>query len=1110
MTRLLAAWILLPITFLTSQAQEVTGNILGTVVDSSGSPISGATVTVISSDRHQVVRSLETDSEGSFVATLLPIGNYSLRAEKPGFKAAVEKGIELHVSDKLTFRLKLEVGQVTESITVAADVVTVETQSPTSAGLISGTEVTELSLNNRNFIQLLSLMPGVTSNSATDELFIGVTNPLGGTNTIPFSINGGRNSGNNFMVDGADNVDRGSNLTLLNYPSVDTIAEFKGIRASYSAEFGRSATGQINAVTKSGTNKFHGTAYEFFRNDALAANNFVNNFRNISRPELRYNDFGYTVGGPLPIFHRKSGDKNRTFFFWSQEFRRIITYTTLQATVPTEAMKGGAFVNPVCVDYTGNTCNATSKQITTINPVAAAYIKDIWSKIPAGDPGTFNLFTPQRVLSNSRQELIKIDHTFTPKYAVSVRFVKDSIPTQEPGGLFTGAVIPNTATTSTNSPGRNLTVRSTSSFSTSLLNEAGWSYSYGAVLSDPVGLMASANSPDIKIPMPFPVTLARVPSLSIGGISALTGYGPYRDYNRNHNIFDNLVKIRGNHTLKTGVSINFYQKTENAASGNAGSFTFSSTPHPTGTSTVEQGWANFLLGNASASGQASLDLTPDMRARQFEAYFQDDYRVTGRLTVNAGVRYSLFRQPYDANHLLTNFDPALWNPAKAPLIDRSGNIVANTGDPLNGIIVNGGTSPYGAKVENENLHNFAPRIGFAWDPFGKGRTAIRSGYGISYDSTLVGIYEQNTFANPPYVNTISIANTRLENPTAGVVVISAAPKSLHGTPLPASTPYTQQWSFDVQQQLWRSFVVDVGYYGSKSTQLLGIVDMNEVPPGLGVASGILTGAATSATAPLLNQIRPFRGYTSINSVENWFNSNYNSLQVSMQKALRANSSLRLSYTWSKVMTDAGSDRSNAPQNFYARAADYARAPFDRTQVLTVSYIYHVPLAGNSTGFVGAVAKGWEISGIASFNAGLPLRVTSSLGVDWAGLGLISSGTSVSIRPDQIGDANANAPHTFAQWFNTKAFAAVPAGQFRPGNAAAVSVQGPGFERWDVSLFKSYTLTELLRLQIRVETFNTLNHTNFQGVSTALGATNYGQITSTREPRRIQLGAKLIF
>jgi hypothetical protein len=293
-------------------------------------------------------------------------------------------------------------------------------------------------------------------------------------------------------------------------------------------------------------------------------------------------------------------------------------------------MKSGIFVNPVCVDYTGNTCNATSKQITNINPIAAAYIKDVWSKIPAGDPGTFNLFTPQRVLSNSRQELIKIDHTFTAKYAVSVRFVKDSIPTQEPGGLFTGAVIlrygHDQYQLARPKPHGSLHVELfIFAAQRSRVVVFVW-----RCIERPVGTHGFEEFSRHQSILPFPVTLARVPSLSIGGLSSLTGYGPYRDYNRNHNIFDNLVKLMGNHTLKAGISINFYQKTENAASANAGTFTFPSTPRPTGASTVEQGWANFLLGNVSTFTQASLDLTPDMRVSS---------RLTSR-TTNSSLRLS--------------------------------------------------------------------------------------------------------------------------------------------------------------------------------------------------------------------------------------------------------------------------------------------------------------------------------------------------------------------------------------------------------------------------------------------------------------------------------------
>jgi hypothetical protein len=258
-------------------------------------------------------------------------------------------------------------------------------------------------------------------------------------------------------------------------------------------------------MTKSGGSKFHGTVYEFFKNDVLAANYFFNNARKIPRPPLRYNNFGYTFGGPIPFLKGKAG---KTFFFWSQEFRRVITYTTFQSVVPSENMKRGIFSAPVCVEFNGNTCTATDTRITNINPIAAAYIKDIWSKIPEGD-AAYQLFTPERNTYNHRQDLIKIDHTFSTHHSASVRFLNDTIPTVEPGGLFTGSPLPGVATTRTNAPGQNWTARLTSSFSSSLLNEAGWTYSYGAILSDPIGLDSTSLSPDIHVSLPFPSTLSR-------------------------------------------------------------------------------------------------------------------------------------------------------------------------------------------------------------------------------------------------------------------------------------------------------------------------------------------------------------------------------------------------------------------------------------------------------------------------------------------------------------------------------------------------------------------------------------------------------------------------
>ncbi len=1096
----------------TAFSQEVTGTINGAVLDASGSPIPGATITVTNIARGQVLATVSTAADGQFTAPLLPVGPYTVAAEAKGFKKVVQKDIDLHVGDKLGLRFDLPVGDVAEQVTVEATALAVQTESSTAEGLVSGGEVRELALNNRNYIQLISLMPGVTNNAATDEIYIGTTNPLGSTNTIPFSLNGGRTSANNYMVDGADNIDRGSNLTLLAYPSVDAIAEFKVLRGTYSAEYGRGAAGQINVVTRGGGKDFHGGGYEFFRNDKLAANDYFSNFRNIPRKPLRYNNFGYNIGGPviLPGYNK---DRNKTFFFFSQEYRRVITYSTFNALAPSDDLKKGVFSQPVCVDI-GFTCNATATQIAPAqwNPVAKQYFDGIWSKLPSGDPtNSFNLYTPLRSVYNARQEFVRIDHRFTDNLNVFVRYLKDTIPTEEPGGLFTGNPYPGLATTKTDSPGKGWVARGNWNIRPSLIADVGFSYSYGAIVSRILGLMDSTKT-SINVPLPFKSTLNRIPNVSISGLSGLSGYGPYDDFNRNYNTYVNLVKLAGRHTLKFGTSINYYSKTENASGNNAASFTFSNTPRPTGTLSALQGWANFLLGNASAFSQASLDLTPYIRQRQLEGYVQDDFKWTRNFTVNIGVRYSLFRQPFDANGMLTNFDPSKYDPSKAPKVDpATGLLVLNTGDPLNGILTNNGSSPYGTKIAPESKGGWAPRIGFSWDPSGRGLWAIRSGYGISYDSMLVGVYEQNIFQNPPYVNSVTINNTRFENPAAGTTSISASPKVLRGTPNSSALPYTQQWSFDVQHQLTPKTMIDLGYFGSKSTHLIGIVDLNQIPVGAAVAAGIMNPSTplTSATSTRLNAIRPYQGYNAINMIQPWFNSNYNSMQLSAQQRMAGNATIRLSYTWSRAMTDATSDRSNAPQYTYARNLDYARATFDRTHVATLSYIYPIPFGRGSNAVVRNLIGGWQLSGIATFMTGSPLRVTSGLGYDWGGIGIIGSSAS-SPRPDLVGDPQAGAPHTIAQWFNTAAFAAVPAGQVRPGNAAATTVIGPGTERFDTSLFKRFPIYERVNATFRFETFNTLNHTNYLGVSTSLGSTNFGQITSAREPRRVQLALKVEF
>ena len=577
-----------------------------------------------------------------------------------------------------------------------------------------------------------------------------------------------------------------------------------------------------------------------------------------------------------------------------------------------------------------------------------------------------------------------------------------------------------------------------------------------------------------------------------------------------------------------GLSVNRYNKTENAASGQ-GSFGFTNLGAPSGTNSFQQSFANFLLGNVSSFTQPSTDITPNIWAWQHEAWVQDDFKVSPRLTINVGVRWSFFGQPTDTNNLLDNFNPATYKLANAPQINpANGTIVAGTGNNYlsNGIIVGGVSSPFGDHVGNNVYKNFAPRLGVAWDPFGTGKTAVRAGYGIYYDSGLFGTYEQNTFANPPYVSSSTYANASFSNIAGGTAGVPAGsggtqPLGLHATQIPALIPYVQQWTLDIQRQLPGNAVFDVAYVGTKGTHLIGIVDINQAYPGVALAAGLHAANGntifTSADDPRINAVRPYLGWNYINTIESAFDSNYHALQASFQKQFGQDGLLGVVYTYSKNLTDNASDRSNAPQNSYNwHEGEYGPATLDRTQVLTMNYVYPIPIFQHSKGWQKYLLAGWELSGIATIYSGSPFTVTTS-SVDPAGAGLLGS-SAASSRPDMVCHSpQANAPHQWGQngsgltWFPTSCFAPVPQGAVRPGNAGRGTVRSPGFTNWDFALFKNLSFTERVGLQLRGEFFNGLNLVNPSG----FGSTNntsslFGVITSFRAPRRIQIGAKLTF
>ena len=483
------------------------------------------------------------------------------------------------------------------------------------------------------------------------------------------------------------------------------------------------------------------------------------------------------------------------------------------------------------------------------------------------------------------------------------------------------------------------------------------------------------------------------------------------------------------------------------------------------------------------------------------------------------MRYSNFREPSDPAGLLTNFVPARFDAARAFQIDpATGNRIAGTGDPFDGVIQGGKNSPFGDNIAGENNRNFAPRIGLAWDPFGNSKTSVRAGYGMFYDAMIVGAFRTNIDTNPAtdFTN-LSISNTRLDNPAAGVPTpASLAPANLRVWDPNYKDPYVQQWSLEIQRQVMSDATFSAGYVGSKGTHLLGIADINQVAPGAAAAAGLVPagGYITAGIRPRLNILRPYRGFNAINAVMSAFNSNYHALQTSFNKRFSKPGTIGFAYTWSKNLTDNGSDRSNAPQNSYNWHAEYGRATLDRRHVLTASYVYPLPFFVDSTSPSRYALGGWELSGIFTYNSGLPLTVTSSLGNDPGGLGSVNNAASTAGgRPDLVGDPNSGSDiHTINKWFNTTAFAEVPVGVYRPGNAGRSILDAPGIVRWDFSLFKKFPIRERASIQLRGEAFNVLNHANFSTsvAMTALGNANFGRITSARDPRQIQVAAKLVF
>jgi hypothetical protein len=1072
-------------------AQETTATLTGTVTDATGGVLPGVTVNVKNVGTG-FTKDVVTDAEGRYTAPLLPVGRYEAAFAMDGFQTSVARDLELHVNDRIQLDMTLSPGGLTETVEVAAPAPMIQ-HTPAVQALMGPTEVQELPLNNRNFVQLATLVPGVSS-ALPDEVGIGLTN------VVSLSMNGARRNAVNWLVDGASNVDVGSNITLLSTPTLESIEEFKIITSSYAAEWPRSGGGIVNVVTKSGTNQFRASAYEFFRSDALNANSFFRQQQGCrpdgtcsgaasdvaireNPPKLDYHNFGFTVGGPIR--------RDKLFFFFSQEWRRIERAPTdRSAAVPPAAWLEDP-ANPNYVAPADRDPNAVR----------------LLSLYPAANLGADRFLDSQPNEQDTRQSVLRLDWLISPTWRLMTRYTHDLSETTEAGGLFFNTAIPDVATTLTDAPGKVFVGQVTTTLGSNTVNELSVQYTGNAIRSaygENVRNTRSALS--LAVPEIFPENRNQlIPSVAISGLATIGANQLFDNRYENWTVAENLTHQRGAHQFKGGFLVAFEAKDEISGSATQGSFNFAAGGGRTA-------FQNFLLGNRDGSCGAActytepeFEISSQFRWRRYEFYVQDTWRVSDRLRLDLGMRYSVQPGFRDANDVLTNFVPARYDRSRAPsFANPTGTaLVVGTGDPLNGIVVAGRNSPYGRAVNGTAKNDVMPRAGFSWDATDDGRTVVRGGYGLYYDQPLMGIFLQNAFVNPPFTANPQVLNPALSNPGAGTSATTRAPGNLIAISDPFDMPRTQQWNVGVQRELYRRGVIDVSYAGSKGDHLIQPVDINQPQPPDVVATGAL------------NLARPYPGYGTINVRQTTAHSLYHGLLVSFRHDGGRAGLFNVSYTLSRAKTSATNDRDavDFPQNPLDLEAEYALARTDRTHVFTASYVYELPFFRDSGGLARALLGGWQVSGITQFWSGPPIsRVVNGT----------TNGSRRGVRVNQVGDPLADLPADApggVYWFDPAAFAPPADGTY--GNTGRAIFRLPGVNQWDITLSKNWYPTKATRLQFRADFINAFNHTQLdptaiQNVCTvavtdatcAGSSGNFGRITGTRAPREIQLGLRL--
>lgn len=1118
-------------------AQTTTGSLSGTVVDASNAAVTKVTVAVTEKAR-KVIQTAETDESGRFVFTTLQPGDYVLEVKAKGFKTLRRENIVLQANDRLALgNIGLEVGQVDQVVEVSAAAVALKTESAERSDVLVTKQLENVAVNGRSYLALAALTPGVVSTGNFQ------TAGTGGLGNI--SANGARMNQNQLTLNGISNVDTGNNGDQLATISLDSVQEYRILTGVYQAEFGRSSGAQISVVSKSGTTSFHGSGYYYRRHDSMNANDWLSNRDGRPRKLYRFNNPGYTIGGPVWIPGlRFNKDKNKLFFFWSQEYQdQLQPEAVRRVTVPTDLERQGNFSqsidrsgNKIYVkDYTlnrpcfaGDTSGCFANNIIPASRLYApglAMMKILPS--PTSDKNTTRDYNLESQISTSkprREDLIRIDYNLSDKFRLWGHYINNKNSTTTPYGSFVlGSNLPSIPITDAR-PGKSLGVGFTWLLSPTATNEFTFGRGRNDILIAPAGgagpLTRATTGATLPVLYPDAVQDDYVAAFGYAGSriansnSYGTGRSPFVNYNETWDFIDNFSKVQGSHLLKVGLYIQKSMKDQSPDGNPNGNYDFGDTsqtssgvyqnPFDTG-----YGFSNMALGVFNTFQQNNRYYMGKYRYVNAEWYVQDTWKVTRRLTLDYGMRFAWIQPQYESSGLASGFRPELYKAASAvrlyyPARDEAGNniaidratgatlgafavgrVVPNSGNLLNGVVVGGkdGVSKY--LMEDRGIH-FGPRFGLALDVFGNQSMVIRTGGGMYYDR-----YQGNrAFAmtnNPPNAVPAQVNYGLVSQLNSGLAL--AAVPSLRSFDPGGEVPTVYNYTFGIQSRLPMGFVLDTSYVGSMSRHLQAQININAIPYGT-------TFLPQNAGITNRDFLRPYPGFGDITYYKADATANYNSLQVSLNRRMASNLFFGLSYTWSKALTTASADGDFARIDTNNRKANYALADFHRAHNLAVNWVYEIP-----TPFTAAALKhtlgGWQLSGVYQFQTGLPQTIGFS--VPGVANETLTGSFTEGARPRLVGDPTKGFTKDEYHQLNPAVFLPPTAGS-AANPLANIGMEAPnryfilpGINNWTLSLQKSIRIKERVSTQFRVDAFNVFNHTQFSDIQRTV---NFASLQST--------------